>query len=57
MNHSLTRRDVLCAAAAGAASLTPFAHAQSTWPAKPVMMVVPFASVPAKMNGIELPGR
>jgi tripartite-type tricarboxylate transporter receptor subunit TctC len=42
MNHSLTRRDVLCAAAAGAASLTPFAHAQSTWPAKPVMMVVPF---------------
>ncbi len=42
MNHSFTRRDVLCAAAAGAASLAPFAHAQSSWPAKPVMMVVPF---------------
>ena len=43
MNHSLTRRDILGAAAAvGASSLTPFAHAQSAWPAKPVMMVVPF---------------
>ena len=42
MNHSLSRRDVLrAAAAAGAASLSPFARAQS-WPAKPVMMVVPF---------------
>jgi len=39
--HSFTRRDVLRAAAVGAASLAPFAHAQS-WPAKPVMMVVPF---------------
>jgi tripartite-type tricarboxylate transporter receptor subunit TctC len=42
MNHSLTRRDILRAAAAtGAISLSPFARAQS-WPAKPVMMVVPF---------------
>ena len=42
MNSSLTRRDMLrAAAAAGAVSLSPFAQAQS-WPAKPVMMVVPF---------------
>ena len=42
MNHSLSRRDVLrAAAAAGAVSLSPFAQAQS-WPTKPVMMVVPF---------------
>jgi tripartite-type tricarboxylate transporter receptor subunit TctC len=42
MDRSLTRRDVLRAAAAGAAALAPFAQAQSTWPAKPVMMIVPF---------------
>ena len=42
MDHSLTRRDVLRAAAAGAVTLSPFAHGQSTWPAKPVMMIVPF---------------
>jgi tripartite-type tricarboxylate transporter receptor subunit TctC len=42
MVYSFTRRDVLRAAAAGAVTLAPFAHAQSTWPAKPVMMVVPF---------------
>ncbi|WP_395685940.1 Bug family tripartite tricarboxylate transporter substrate binding protein [Caenimonas koreensis] len=43
MNNSLSRRDVLrAAAAASAASLAPFASAQSAWPAKPVMMVVPF---------------
>lgn len=42
MNQSLTRRDVLRAAAAGAAALGPLAHAQSSWPARPVMMVVPF---------------
>jgi tripartite-type tricarboxylate transporter receptor subunit TctC len=42
MDHSLTRREILRAAAAGAAALTPLAHAQSAWPARPVMMVVPF---------------
>lgn len=42
MDHSLSRRDVLRAAAASAATLTPLAYAQSTWPAKPVMLVVPF---------------
>jgi len=41
-SNGFTRRDVLRAAAAGAAGLAPFAHAQSSWPAKPVMMVVPF---------------
>ncbi len=42
MNNSFTRREVLRAAAAGAAALTPLAHAQSAWPARPVMMIVPF---------------
>ena len=44
MTSSLTRRDVLRVAAAGAAAMTPLAHAQapSGWPTKPVMMVVPF---------------
>jgi tripartite-type tricarboxylate transporter receptor subunit TctC len=38
-----TRREVLRMAAAGAAlAAVPLARAQSTWPAKPVMMVVPF---------------
>jgi tripartite-type tricarboxylate transporter receptor subunit TctC len=37
-----TRRDLLrAAAAAGAAGALPLAHAQA-WPAKPVMMIVPF---------------
>ena len=40
---TLTRRDILRAAASGAALAIPFAHAQSSgWPTKPVMMVVPF---------------
>jgi tripartite-type tricarboxylate transporter receptor subunit TctC len=40
----LTRRDVLrAAAAAGATGVVPFARAQApAWPAKPVMMIVPF---------------
>jgi tripartite-type tricarboxylate transporter receptor subunit TctC len=43
MEHSsFTRRDVLRAAAAAAATLGPVARAQSTWPARPVMMIVPF---------------
>jgi tripartite-type tricarboxylate transporter receptor subunit TctC len=41
-DSNFTRRDVLRAAAAGAAALAPVARAQSTWPARPVMMVVPF---------------
>ena len=43
-SHRLNRRDVLrAAAAAGATGLVPFAHAQGgAWPAKPVMMIVPF---------------
>ena len=42
MNHSFTRREILhaAAAAAGTAALTPLAHAQSAWPARPVMMIV-----------------
>ncbi len=40
-NPHLTRRDVLRAAAAGAAGFTSFSHAQA-WPSKPVMMIVPF---------------
>jgi tripartite-type tricarboxylate transporter receptor subunit TctC len=47
MQHPrLTRRELLCAAAAGAVASPLFhssAHAQaSAWPSKPVMMVVPF---------------
>jgi tripartite-type tricarboxylate transporter receptor subunit TctC len=42
MDHRFTRRDILRATAALGASISPFAHAQSGWPTKPVMMVVPF---------------
>ncbi len=42
MNTSLRRRDVLTAAAAGTAAFTLPGFAQSAWPAKPVMMIVPF---------------
>ena len=42
MNNSLSRRDVLRAAAAGTAAFSLPGFAQSTWPAKPVMMIVPF---------------
>lgn len=38
----LTRRAVLRAAACSAAVAAPFAQAQSSWPAKPVTMIVPF---------------
>jgi tripartite-type tricarboxylate transporter receptor subunit TctC len=42
MNHELNRRDVLRLAAVTAAAGSLGAHAQSGWPTKPVMMVVPF---------------
>jgi tripartite-type tricarboxylate transporter receptor subunit TctC len=42
-NHHPTRRQALITAAGGAAALAlPLARAQSTWPAKPVTVVVPF---------------
>lgn len=41
-NLNTNRRDVLRAAAAGAAALSLGAHAQTGWPAKPVNIVVPF---------------
>ena len=42
-NFSLTRRLVVTAIAAAATVCAPFvAHAQTTWPAKPVTIVVPF---------------
>lgn len=37
-----SRRDILRAAAAGAATLSLGSHAQSAWPAKPVTVIVPF---------------
>ena len=37
-----TRRDLLQAAAAGMAAVSLGGHAQSTWPAKPVSVIVPF---------------
>ncbi len=43
MDHQyLNRRDVLRAAAAGAALYSTVGHAQATWPSKPVTMIVPF---------------
>ena len=42
MTDSLNRRDILRTAVAGAALYATAGHAQSTWPSKPVTMVVPF---------------
>jgi tripartite-type tricarboxylate transporter receptor subunit TctC len=43
MDHqTLNRRDVLRAAVAGAALYSTAGHSQSTWPTKPVTMIVPF---------------
>jgi len=42
MTDSLNRRDILRVAMAGAALYTTAGHAQSTWPTKPVTMIVPF---------------
>ncbi|MDO9280202.1 MAG: tripartite tricarboxylate transporter substrate binding protein [Polaromonas sp.] len=39
---STTRRDVLRVAAASAAAISLGSHAQSTWPSRPVTVVVPF---------------
>ncbi len=40
--NSHTRRDILRTAAASAVALPFFGHAQSTWPSKPVTLIVPF---------------
>ena len=40
--NAFNRRDMLRLAAASAAATSPFLHAQSAWPTKPVVMVVPF---------------
>lgn len=42
MTDSLNRRDILRVAVAGAALYGTAGHAQSTWPNKPVTMIVPF---------------
>ena len=42
MNKRFTRRTALCLATATLAALSMAAHAQSTWPSKPVTLVVPF---------------
>ena len=42
LDRCATRRDVLRAAAAGAAAFSLGASAQAAWPSKPVTMIVPF---------------
>ena len=42
MNKRFTRRTALCLAAAGLAAVSLASHAQSTWPSKPVTLIVPF---------------
>lgn len=43
MDHpNMNRRDILRAAVAGAALYSTAGHSQSTWPTKPVTMIVPF---------------
>ncbi|MBU7574658.1 MAG: tripartite tricarboxylate transporter substrate binding protein [Hydrogenophaga sp.] len=42
MTESLNRRDILRTAVAGAALYATAGHAQSTWPTKPVTLIVPF---------------
>jgi len=42
MTESLNRRDILRAAVAGAAVYSTTGHAQSSWPTKPVTLIVPF---------------
>ena len=42
MNKAFTRRTALCLAVAGLAAVSMAGHAQSTWPSKPVTLIVPF---------------
>lgn len=42
MQHDLNRRDILRAALSGAALYATAGHAQTTWPSRPVNLVVPF---------------
>ena len=42
MNQRFSRRTTLCLAAAGLAAVSMAGHAQSTWPSKPVTLIVPF---------------
>ena len=42
MNKAFTRRTALCLATAGLAAFSLASHAQSTWPSKPVTLIVPF---------------
>ena len=42
MNKRFTRRTALCLATAGLAAFSLASHAQSTWPSKPVTLIVPF---------------
>ena len=42
MDKAFTRRTALCLAAAGLAAVSMAGHAQSTWPSKPVTLIVPF---------------
>lgn len=42
MNRPFTRRTALCLAAAGLAAVSMAGHTQSTWPTKPVTLIVPF---------------
>jgi tripartite-type tricarboxylate transporter receptor subunit TctC len=42
MTKSLNRRDILCAGVAAAAAYSATGYAQSSWPSRPVSMVVPF---------------
>ncbi len=42
MNQRFSRRAALCLAATGLAAVSMAGHAQTTWPSKPVTLIVPF---------------
>ena len=42
MNQRFSRRTALCLATAGLAAVSMAGHAQTTWPSKPVTLIVPF---------------